>query len=114
MFSLSSLPTGTEGWGRLGSSSISSSSLASAAASSAFLVSMSRFSAALAATAFSRSGPGAARPMSFEALFCVGLQRLRLVLQVADAGVRGDHLVQVDRRAQAGVTLPDFFQVFAE
>ena len=98
---VSSLPTGTDGCGRLGSSSSSSSSAASAAASSPSSFSILLLERrALGLGALARLAGGGAADLLGQAVL-LRLQRLRFVLEVAHARVGGDDAVQVDGGAQA-------------
>src|SRR5665213_2221041 len=90
-FSVSSLPIGTDGWGRFGRSSSSSSSADSAAVSVAARASIFSLSAVPCALASSRAVPGAARPISLESRFCSACS-------VCDSFLRSR------RRASAAVT----------
>ena len=102
-FSLSSLPTGTDGCGRFGSSSSTPSSAASADASSAIeLLDLLLERGAVRLGALAGLAGGGAPNLLRQAVL-LGLQRLRFVLQVADARVGGGRAGQVDGGAEAVV-----------
>ena len=114
LFSVSSLPTGTDGWGRLGSSSISSSSLASAPRQlGGFALDVALDRRALGDRALAL-GPGRNAADLLRHLVLRRLQRLRLVLEVAHARIGGYHAVDVDRRAEPRVGLADLVGGFTQ